>query len=241
MTSWRAKVGPPRPPPTSTPSTRPRTPHCDNGDSECLCTQSFNLVPSPPPLCSLRDAGRDLDHQTRHGKFRPRHHHRGQRRDPAAAGGGDEAGRERSHGPPGTVNPNPTVTDCNRTVNPNPKADSRHFNADSRHFHADSCHFNAIFTLQTYIARPFKLHKHKFDIRVYLLIASVDPLVCFYHDGYLRVNAEPYDPSNTANSFAHITNFHVAREHPDYDVRSLPPFPSWCHGRRTPLCRLGLV
>jgi tubulin polyglutamylase TTLL5 len=71
--------------------------------------------------------------------------------------------------------------------------------------------------IQSYIARPFLLHRHKFDIRVYLLIASVDPLVCFYHDGYLRVNAEPYDPSNTANSFAHITNFHVAVKHPDYD------------------------
>lgn len=72
--------------------------------------------------------------------------------------------------------------------------------------------------IQTYIARPFTLRRHKFDIRVYLLIASVEPLVCFYHDGYLRVNAEPYDPSNTANSFAHITNFHVAVKHPDYDA-----------------------
>jgi len=45
----------------------------------------------------------------------------------------------------------------------------------------------------------------------------VEPLVCFYHDGYLRVNADPYDPQNTANSFAHITNFHVAVKHPDYD------------------------
>jgi len=72
--------------------------------------------------------------------------------------------------------------------------------------------------VQSYIARPFLLQKHKFDIRVYLLIASVNPLVCFYHDGYLRVNAEPYDPSNTSNSFAHITNFHVAVKHPDYDA-----------------------
>merc|ERR1711934_283934 len=72
--------------------------------------------------------------------------------------------------------------------------------------------------IQTYIARPFLLKGHKFDVRVYLLIASVTPLICFYADGYLRVNAEPYDPTNTANSFAHITNFHVAVKHPDYDA-----------------------
>ncbi len=33
-----------------------------------------------------------------------------------------------------------------------------------------------------------------------------------------QVNAEPYDLSDTDNLQAHITNFHVSKAHPQYDV-----------------------
>merc|ERR1711924_465458 len=55
-------------------------------------------------------------------------------------------------------------------------------------------------------------------MRLYFYIASVEPMVSFmYDDGYLRVNAEPYDLSDTDNKQAHITNFHVSKLHPQYD------------------------
>jgi len=80
-----------------------------------------------------------------------------------------------------------------------------------------------IFIVQRYILNPLLLpgpsgQGHKFDMRLYFYIASVEPMVSFmYNDGYLRVNAEPYDLSDTDNKQAHITNFHVSKSHPQYD------------------------
>jgi len=47
---------------------------------------------------------------------------------------------------------------------------------------------------QKYIGNPLLLDmNNKFDIRVYLLIASTNPVIAFYHDGYLRVSVNPFD------------------------------------------------
>jgi len=59
---------------------------------------------------------------------------------------------------------------------------------------------------QRYVSNIFLLNGHKFDIRAYMFIASVDPLVVFFHNGYLRVNIEPYDTSNLQNKWSHISN-----------------------------------
>eukprot|EP00656_Telonema_subtile_P011462 TRINITY_DN15682_c0_g1_i2.p1 TRINITY_DN15682_c0_g1~~TRINITY_DN15682_c0_g1_i2.p1 ORF type:complete len:455 (-),score=153.17 TRINITY_DN15682_c0_g1_i2:195-1559(-) len=80
-----------------------------------------------------------------------------------------------------------------------------------------------IFIVQRYIMNPLVLpgpsgRGHKFDMRIYFFIASASPMISFmYNDGYLRVNAEPYDLSDTDNLQAHITNFHVSKAHPQYD------------------------
>ncbi len=51
---------------------------------------------------------------------------------------------------------------------------------------------------QKYIGNPLLLDRHnKFDFRMYMLIASVDPLIIYYHDGFLRVSLEAYDPNST--------------------------------------------
>ena len=51
---------------------------------------------------------------------------------------------------------------------------------------------------QYYIANPLLLDKNnKFDFRIYMLVASVDPLVVFYHDGFLRVSLQSYDKNSS--------------------------------------------
>ena len=47
---------------------------------------------------------------------------------------------------------------------------------------------------QTYVTNPLLLdHNNKFDFRVYMLVASTNPLIAYYHDGFLRVSLYKYD------------------------------------------------
>ena len=72
---------------------------------------------------------------------------------------------------------------------------------------------------QRYLARPLLLNGHKFDIRTYLMIVNVEDELVMYHDGYIRVNAEPYDTSCTDldNLWKHLSNVSVQRTHPNFD------------------------
>ncbi|XP_052121686.1 tubulin polyglutamylase ttll6-like isoform X2 [Frankliniella occidentalis] len=66
---------------------------------------------------------------------------------------------------------------------------------------------------QVYIARPFLVDGFKFDMRVYTLVTSCDPLRVFvYNDGLVRFATSAYhEPNghNTANVFMHLTNYAV--------------------------------
>ena len=55
------------------------------------------------------------------------------------------------------------------------------------------------------IYNPLLLHGHKFDFRVFMLIASTNPTIAYYHDGYLRVSLHEYD-ANSTELGAHLTN-----------------------------------
>jgi len=50
-----------------------------------------------------------------------------------------------------------------------------------------------IYIVQNYIHNPLLIDGHKFDFRMYMLIASTNPLMAFYHDGFLRVTLAKYD------------------------------------------------
>lgn len=52
---------------------------------------------------------------------------------------------------------------------------------------------------------------HKFDFRIYMMVVSVDPLIVYYHDGFLRVSLFKYD-KHDVNRKAHLTNTELAKE-----------------------------
>jgi len=62
--------------------------------------------------------------------------------------------------------------------------------------------------VQRYLDKPALFAGYKFDFRSYMLIASMNPFVVFYHDGFVRRSEHPYDTSASGLSDAkkHITN-----------------------------------
>uniref|UniRef100_A0A6B2L8F1 Tubulin--tyrosine ligase-like protein 9 n=1 Tax=Arcella intermedia TaxID=1963864 RepID=A0A6B2L8F1_9EUKA len=60
--------------------------------------------------------------------------------------------------------------------------------------------------VQRYIMNPLLLNKKKMEIRSYWLLASVDPLVVFYHDGTVRLTTSDYNQGDWDNPLIHITN-----------------------------------
>ncbi|XP_060058232.1 tubulin polyglutamylase TTLL7 isoform X5 [Erinaceus europaeus] len=67
--------------------------------------------------------------------------------------------------------------------------------------------------VQEYIEKPFLMEGYKFDLRIYILVTSCDPLKIFlYHDGLVRMGTEKYIPPNESNLtqlYMHLTNYSV--------------------------------
>ncbi|VVC30459.1 Tubulin-tyrosine ligase/Tubulin polyglutamylase [Cinara cedri] len=66
---------------------------------------------------------------------------------------------------------------------------------------------------QLYISKPLLIDGYKFDMRLYVLISSCDPLVIYvYNDGLVRLATEPYKKpalGNLKNLYMHLTNYSV--------------------------------
>ncbi len=56
------------------------------------------------------------------------------------------------------------------------------------------------YIIQDYVSNPLLLNGRKFDFRMYMLIASSNPLMAFYHDGFLRVSLSNYDVNSDDKS-----------------------------------------
>jgi hypothetical protein len=60
---------------------------------------------------------------------------------------------------------------------------------------------------QTYICNELVwFQKEKFDLRMYWMVASIDPVMVFYHDGYARVGGAVYDETDFSSTPQHLTN-----------------------------------
>jgi tubulin polyglutamylase TTLL7 len=72
---------------------------------------------------------------------------------------------------------------------------------------------NAPMLVQEYLGNPYLVDGHKFDLRLYVLISSVDPLRMFlFHDGLVRLSTKPYKPptaKNMSNICMHLTNYSI--------------------------------
>ncbi|XP_046677752.1 tubulin polyglutamylase ttll6-like isoform X1 [Homalodisca vitripennis] len=75
---------------------------------------------------------------------------------------------------------------------------------------------------QVYISKPFLVDGFKFDMRVYTLISSVDPLrIYVYNDGLARFATSRYcepAPHNITNMYMHLTNYSVNKHSRTYIV-----------------------
>ena len=80
------------------------------------------------------------------------------------------------------------------------------------------------FVAQEYIARPMLLDGYKFDLRIYVLVTSVDPLRCHvYREGLVRLCSEAYEPpdrDNLRNAYAHLTNYSLNKRNHDKYVHT---------------------
>ncbi|KAI9096959.1 tubulin-tyrosine ligase family-domain-containing protein, partial [Phlyctochytrium arcticum] len=72
---------------------------------------------------------------------------------------------------------------------------------------------NANLIVQSYLHRPLLIDGYKFDLRVYVLVTSADPLRVFiYKDGLARFATEPYqepNEGNVENVCMHLTNYAI--------------------------------
>ncbi|KFP79196.1 Tubulin polyglutamylase TTLL5, partial [Acanthisitta chloris] len=70
-----------------------------------------------------------------------------------------------------------------------------------------------------YISNPLLIDDFKFDVRLYVLVTSYDPLVIYlYEEGLTRFATVRYDQAskNIKNQFMHLTNYSVNKKSGDY-------------------------
>ena len=67
--------------------------------------------------------------------------------------------------------------------------------------------------VQEYCDKPFLIDGFKFDLRIYVLVTSCDPLRVFlYNDGLVRLSTEPYaspQDTNIEQLYMHLTNYSI--------------------------------
>lgn len=71
-----------------------------------------------------------------------------------------------------------------------------------------------------YISKPHLIKGYKYDMRIYVLVTSYDPLVIYmYKDGLVRFSTEKFSlkPKNLKKRFIHLTNYSVNKKAAKYN------------------------
>ena len=73
------------------------------------------------------------------------------------------------------------------------------------------------YLISRYIDRPHLLNNKKYDLRIYVLIASFTPLrVYLYNNGLVRFATEDYKRGNFDNIYIHLTNYSINKNNEKY-------------------------
>lgn len=72
--------------------------------------------------------------------------------------------------------------------------------------------------VQRYIADPFLIEGKKWDLRLYVVVTSMDPLVIYmFDDGLTRFATEKYNKKKLNNRFIHLTNYSINKNSKKFD------------------------
>ena len=71
------------------------------------------------------------------------------------------------------------------------------------------------YIMQEYVSDPALIGGRKFDLRTFMLIASTEPFLVFYHRGFVRRSATAYSSTSLNDKLAHITN-HASQSSDDH-------------------------
>jgi tubulin polyglutamylase TTLL5 len=68
-----------------------------------------------------------------------------------------------------------------------------------------------------YVDNPLLVNDLKFDIRLYVVLTSLDPLrVYIYNEGLVRFASDPYQQTDKENLFSHLTNYSINKKSQNY-------------------------
>lgn len=62
------------------------------------------------------------------------------------------------------------------------------------------------YIIQRYICNEMTWNKRKFDVRMFWMVASVDPPIVLYHDGFARIGNSDYHEDNFEDTVSHLTS-----------------------------------
>jgi hypothetical protein len=75
-----------------------------------------------------------------------------------------------------------------------------------------------ISVISRYVTNPLLINGHKFDLRIYVVVTSFDPLrIYVYKEGLARFASEEYSTKlNKDNKYQHLTNYSVNKKNDNF-------------------------
>lgn len=104
------------------------------------------------------------------------------------------------------------------------------------------------YVIQSYLTNPLLIDGFKFDMRIYVLVISCDPLrILLFRNGLCRLCTVPYQlpcDDNLENSFMHLTNYSINKHNQDFIQNNLTASTAMgigigiggAHGQEVPSC-----